>query len=157
MPLGITSKLYYNNSGVYAAPTWVEVDLIENLKITAAWNEGEASARREQVQVFEPTNMNLSLEGRIRKEITDVTYLFFRLMHNTRSLIDILVLDGPRTVNGSDGFRFNAKIHGWDEDQALQNVLFKEFALKPCMTVITQPPCIVIVNGGVLSFTTIGG
>lgn len=152
MPVGILSKLYYNQ-GLYGAPTWIEVDLVGDLKFTFSWNEGEGSARREALQVFEPTNASVMLEGKLRKQYDDTAYVFFRTQHRLRAVLDILMLDGANNVNGSDGFRFDAKLFQFDEDQAMQNVLYKDFTLKPCISSTTRRPKTVLVAGGVPVYT----
>lgn len=154
MPLGITSKLYIN-IGTAIVPVWSEVNLISDLVVAADWNEGEASARLEQIQTFEPTNMALGLTGKVRKNITDTSYLLLRTAHRTRGILDVLVLDGDRTTNGSDGFRFDCKVTKWSEDQGLQQVIFKEFEIKPCIP--SNLPQTVLVAGGVLTYAAIGG
>lgn len=137
MPLGITSKLYVNVAPDprfnILADTWQEIDLVADLTVEGTWNEGEASARLEQTQTFEPTNMNLMLSGRVRKEIGDLGFRTLRAAHNGRAVLDVLVLDGSIRVGGSEGYRFDAKVFQWSEDQGLQAVVFKEFSLKPCI------------------------
>jgi hypothetical protein len=150
MPRGITSKLYFNQ-GVYDPATWILVDIVSDLTNNADWNEGEGSTRREVQQVFEPTNMNLTITGKMRKEIDDVAYLAFRGAHATRGVLDIMILDGLRTVNGSDGFRYDVKVFGWTEDQGLGVVNFRDFTLKPCIS--THGVYSVLVAGGVPTFT----
>lgn len=152
MPRGITSK-FYVNSGTYSVPTWTLVDLVSDLSNSADWNEGDGSTRREVQEVMEPTNMKLAITGKIRKDMNDPAYLLFRAAHATRGVLDVMVLDGAKDVDGSEGFRFDVKVFGWTEDQGLQAVNFKEFTVKPCIS--THGVYSVLVSGSVPVFTQI--
>jgi hypothetical protein len=151
MPRGITSKFYINANPGYLAPAWLLVDLISDFSAKADWNEGEGSTRREVQQVFEPTNMNLTITGKIRKDVTDLPYSTIRAAHHARGPLDVLVLDGLLDVTGSDGFRFDVKVTKFTEDQSLGVVVFNDFELTPCLTGNGVYSALVV--GGVLTFT----
>lgn len=145
--LGIFSKLYLNQA-TYPSPDFEtnEADLISDLSSNAAWDEGESSARRSQVKTFEPTMLALDLSGRLRVDHTDATYGILRDAFLQKTTLDLLVLNGAMTRNGSQGFRYDAKVFGFSEDQAMGNVLFNDITLKPCAS--DNDPKAVLVTAG---------
>lgn len=151
MPRGITSKFYINTLPAYFAPAWLLVDLISDFVANANWNEAEGSTRREVQQVFEPTNMDLKITGKIRKDVTDLAYTTIQAAHHARGPLDVLVLDGRLDENGADGFRFDVKVTKFTEDQSLQVVNFDDFEMVPCLTDNGVYSALVV--GGVLTFT----
>lgn len=130
--LGIKSKLYVNE-GTYATPSWAEVNLVSDLQVNGAWDEGESSARISVVKTMEATQLALDLSGKIRSQYTDPTYRILYEAFIAADSVDILVLDGDKTLNGSTGFRFDGKVFSFSEDQSLGAVLYKDFTIKPCV------------------------
>lgn len=131
--LGVFSRLYVNSNGLYNAPNWLEVDLVSELQNNANWNEGESSVRRGRTVTMEQTNLVLELTGTVRKELS--ANAAFAVMNNAfmnATALDIMVLDGSRFQNGSNGFRYWSRIFNWSEDQSLPNVIYKAFTIKPC-------------------------
>jgi hypothetical protein len=151
--IGILS-VFYVNDGTYGSPAWVEIDLISDLAVDAAWDEGESTARRTVVHTFEQTMLALDIPGKIRKDHSDAGYILIQNAFLSRAVIDILALDEDNDVNGATGFRFDGKVFTFSEDQAMGNVLFKDFTIKPCASV--NVPKFATVVGGVPVFTDIG-
>lgn len=151
--LGVFSKLYINE-GTYGSPTWTEIDLIGNLAIAGTWDKGESSARRARVRTNEPTLLDLNLTGTIRVDHTDDGYNLVRdAFLDPNGVVDVLVLNGGNTRNGSLGYRFDAKVFSLGEDQALGNVLFNDLEIGPCAS--DNDPQAVEVTGGVPVYTEI--
>lgn len=71
----------------------------------------------------------------------------------TRGILDVLVLDGGSSVNGSRGYRFDAKVFKFGEDQDVANIDYREFELKPCVSANAAYKA--VVSGGVPVFTTL--
>ena len=151
--LGILSKFYIND-GTYGAPTWVEIDLISDMAVNGVWEEGDSSARRTRVATADPTRMTLELAGKVRVDRTDAGYFSLERSFLDTNVIDVLVLNGAKDQNNSSGYRFDAKIFNWSEDQAMGNVLYKDFSIKPCASDNAVKAAHVV--GGVPVFTTIG-
>lgn len=152
MPLGITSKAYVN-LGTYNAPLWEEMNLIGDLNVPMQWNLADGSTRAMRVQQQEPTNLTMDITGKMRKSMNNTAFLAVRAAFLTCVMIDVMILDGALDVNGSEGIRCDFKVSQFGEDQALQNVTFKDFTLTPCIT--DNYPQSVIVNGGAPDFTPI--
>jgi hypothetical protein len=150
MPLGITSKLFLN-AGLYGVPVWVTVDLISDLKYDDRWNQADSSVRRARLETMENTNRVIELTGKIRKEDTDPAFVMLRAAFVADTVLDVLCLNGPSTVNGSEGTRFDARVANFSEDQGLQAVIFKEFTIKPCASV--NLPQLAVIVAGVITYT----
>lgn len=151
--VGVFCKLYIN-SGSYGSPVWEEVDLISDLADNAAWERGDSSARRSRVRTMEPTMLGLELTGSVRTDYTDDRYNDLRDAFLTNGTLDILVLTGDIGVNGSLGFRFDAKVFDFGSDQALANVLFNSFVMIPSAS--DNEPQAAISNGSAVTFSDIG-
>lgn len=152
--LGIISELWLN-SGSYGSPAWdVEADLISDASVNGTWNEGDATVRRSLVNASEPTTLALEITGSIRVDPTDEAYQMFRDAFLSKGILDILALDGGKTDNTTEGYRFDGKVFGWNENQGKDNVLFREFTIKPCAS--DNTPKYVQVIGGTLAYTEIG-
>ena len=103
---------------------------------------------------YEPTLMDLALTGKIRTDESDATgFVAMETAFLARSSIDVMILDGGNTVNGSRGYRFDAKVFKFGEDQALDGVLFREFELAPCVS--DNAVCKAVVASGAAAFTTL--
>lgn len=151
--IGPLCKFYYN-SGVYVTPVWEEVDLISDLVNNSSWERGVSSVRRARVVTNEQLMLNLELTGRVRTDYTNEHYNTLRDAHIDTTTLDILVLNGDINKNGSMGFRFDAKVFDFGEDQALGNVIFNDLAVGPCAS--DNNPMAAISNGSAVTFSEIG-
>jgi hypothetical protein len=151
--IGVLCKMYLN-TGTWETPVWEEVDLISDLADNAAWERGDSSARRSRVRTMEPTMLSLELTGRIRTDYTDDRYNDIRDAFGDNTVIDVMALTGDIGVNGSLGFRFDAKVFDFGSDQALGNVIFNDFAIIPCAS--DNPPQMAQSNGSAVTFSSLG-
>lgn len=146
--IGVLSKLYYDDSG------YQEVNLIEDLSVNGSWNSTPANSRRSIVDTEEPTTMALELTGKILFDPDDAAYQAFRNAWISRTALKLLAMTGPNDENGMEGIEFFGKIHQWNDDQARQNVGYRDFTIKPCVN--DTPPRPVLVAGGVLTYDDFG-
>lgn len=124
------------NGGTYGSPTWGEAEAVRDVMVNADMDEFDATTRAGGgVKQSEPTLLALEITGKIRSDEADTTgFAALETAFLTRASIDILVLDGSQTTVGSRGYRFDAKLFKFGEDEAVENVLFREFSLKPCIS-----------------------
>lgn len=151
--LGITSFLYVNPDA-YGSPDFTAVDLVADAQLGDTWDEGSADARESRVHQFEPTMLALDYAGNVRFDPTDAGYQALRDAHVFLGSLDVLILNGASDKNGAEGYRFFSKVFGFGEDQAMGNVIYKAFTIKPCPG--PQLPVFVKVAGGVPTYHTIG-
>lgn len=152
--IGIKCKLYYNSGATYATPTWVEVTLISDASVNFSWDEAEASTRAARIKQFMNSIASLEITGSIRTEPADVAYQKLRDAAIKDLTLDFLVLNGARTENDTDGFRFDGKVGQWNEGQGLNTVAFKQFNIKPVPS--ANLPKYAKVTTGTLAFEDIG-
>lgn len=150
---GITSKLYVNE-GTYNSPNWTEIDLVGDLAVNPAWQEGDATVRRSRVQIAETTLLAIEVTGNVRCDTDDAGYQLLRDAWVSEGVLDVMALNGAEDEDDSDGVRFDAKIFNWSEDQARSNVNYRSFNLKPCPS--TNIPKHVVVASGSPVFSDFG-
>lgn len=103
---------------------------------------------------YEPTLMDLAITGKIRSDESDTTgFVALETAFLGRTSVDVMILDGDDAVNGSRGYRFDAKVFKFGEDQALDGILFREFELAPCVS--DNAVCKAVVASGAPVFTTL--
>lgn len=152
MPMGITSKSYVN-MGTFLVPNWEEIKLIGDLTPNLSWNLGDGSVRVPRVVQQEPTNLVIEVTGRVRKNMSNVSFLKLRGAFLACTIVDVMILDGLKEVNNHEGVRCEFKVSAFNEPQGLQEVTFKEFTLTPCIS--DNHPMSVIVIAGAPSFSPI--
>lgn len=129
--LGINCKLY-RNTGSYGSPTWTAIDLVSDATLTPTWDEADGSARVSYGKQTSKTLIGIEVSAKVRASLTDAGYLALLSALNSQStLLDILVLDGPSTTNGVQGYRADFGVFGAPEDQAMGSVIYRDFTLKP--------------------------
>jgi hypothetical protein len=151
---GYNGKLYYN-SGSYGSPTWIEIQNIKEAKVTAAFDKYDATTRQGAgVKQYAPTLFDPMFSAKIRSDETDTSgYIPLETAFYGRAVLDVLFLDGARTLNGSRGLRMDVCVFKWDEDQDNDAVDFRDFELAP--TVSSNLVYTAVVTAGAPVFTVI--
>lgn len=132
---GFKGKVYLN-SGSYGSPTWNEVSNLREVKVGAAFNEDDVTVRAGGgLAQFEAVILALEVSGKIKTDEADTTgFVAMETAFLTRAALDVMVLDADDAVTGARGFRFDAKVFKFEEDQANEKTLFRDFTLKPCLS-----------------------
>lgn len=153
--IGLNAKLYWRSAGSYGSPTWTEASLVSDLSVNVTWDEADASARESRIKQMVKTLLTLEFTGRLKKKPLDATYEAFMNAVLSDGVLDVLVMDGDKAVEGNRGWRCDAQVFSATEDQAMSNALFEDIVLKP--SVETNPALAVKVDaGGVLTYSTPG-
>jgi hypothetical protein len=150
--LGIDCKAYLN-TGVYATPVWEEVDCISDWSLTPGWAEGDASSRASPVQLTAKTQMTLEIGGKIQASLDGVSYLALNQAALSRTPLDMMILNGPKTQTGVTGFRADWHVFGGGQDQGLGAVLYDSVTLKPAAS--ANIPKYVTVTAGAPVFSAL--
>lgn len=144
---GIKSKLYYNTA-TFGAPTWVLIPLVGDAQVSGQWNFAEAPTRETPVVRGARTTLPLAVSGQFRVVDADTAYIAFdAAWADSDTTLDVMVLNGLSDANGATGVRFVAELTNWSENQALANVLFKDFELKPSLDATNLPKRVVVTTG----------
>jgi hypothetical protein len=128
--LGIDSKIY-RNTGNWASPVWVEIDLVSDFTINASWNKASYTTRRSRVEVSKKTTLNLTVSGKIRADDDDDGFHYLYDGFLSEDPVDLLILNGPNDQDDVYGWRCEWYVDQANEDQGLQTVLFEDFTLTP--------------------------
>lgn len=132
---GYKGKIYFN-TGSYNSPTWTEVKNVREVKVGAAMGEQDATTRAGGgIEQAEPILLKLGLTGKIKSAETDTAgFIAMETAFLTRAAIDVLLLDGDKGTDGSRGYRVDMKVFDFSEDQGNENLLWRDFAIKPCVS-----------------------
>ncbi len=132
--LGPNAKLYYTITGAWDSETWVEVSSVESLTVSAGFVEATGPDRATGLETVAKTMGRLSLTGRIRINELAAPYLAMATNAIQRdTALNLLCLNGPKTSEGAAGFKGYFHILDWEEEQGMNNVLYKRFTLKPAI------------------------
>ncbi len=153
---GFKGKIYFNGA-TYGSPTWNEVAQVRDVKVGAEMGEQDATTRvGGGIEQAEPVLAKLSVGGLIRNDSTDTTgFLALRTAFLSRAILDIMYLDGSKSVDGSFGYRYDAKCFTFGEDQAIDKLVYNEFMLKPCISIAGNAAYSVVVSSSAPVFTTL--
>lgn len=153
--LGINAKLYWRSNGAYESPGWTENQLISDFTQDVKWGESEANARESRIEQALKAMLGLNWSGKMKKKPLDPTYEAFMNAILSDDILDLLILDGAKDVEGNRGWRVDSQIFDGTEDQGLKNTLYVGIVFKPIL--LLHPPLAVRVNsGGALTYSTPG-
>ena len=135
----------YRNTGTYASPTWVEIDLVRDAEPTFPWDMGDASARTTRAKLYAKTQADLGVKLTVRADDANAGYgaLWDAAMSGT-ALLDMLVLNGPLTKEGAKGVRANWNVSEDSESQGAGDVVYSAFTLKPGYSTDGVPSAITV-------------
>ncbi len=144
------------NGGTYGSPTWGEADAIRDVVVGADMEEQDGTTRQGGgIKQSEPVLLALSITGKIRSDEADTTgFAAMETAFLTRAPLDVLVLDGPQSAVGSRGYRMDVKLFKFGEDQAVENILYREFEMKPCISSNAVKKA-VVGSGPTIGFTSL--
>lgn len=136
---GINSKVYYNTASggtKYASPTWSVVDHVRDNAPSQPWDLVDASIRATRVKLYHPTQKDIGCQITVRCDDVDTAYLALRAAAEEGIALDMLILDGPISTEGSRGFRAFFHVSETGQPQGAGDVLYSTFDLKPGFGVI---------------------
>jgi len=149
--LGIKCKAYYN-SATYGSPTWVEITCINDFKQNVDWEKGEVKSRATRVKQSVKTMLGLSWSGTLLASTTDTAYQAIKAALVSDATLDMMILDGDKTINNVTGYRCDVQIFSANEDQGTTTVVYDEVTIEPC-PLGGNAPSSVLVTAGAPVFT----
>lgn len=145
----------YLNSASYATPTWTAVVAVSDWKVSAPWDEGDASTRESRLKLALKTLLGLEISGKLRNSNSgDNNYTTIMAALVTDAQLDMMILNGNENTNGVSGFRASFQVFDGSEDQGLGAVVFDEIKLKPTPNADSNYNS-VLVTAGAAVFTAI--
>jgi hypothetical protein len=141
------------NGGTYGSPTWANAASVLDAAMNLAWDPAEASSRASRLKMFAKAMADLEVTAKVKvSDAADYDTLYGASIGDTA--LDLLVLDGPYTVEGSLGFRVYFQVFTKNQDQAASNVIYDEFTLKPSPGA-NAPKTAEVGSGGSITYTAI--
>ena len=128
---GIDCKIYLN-TGTHGTPTWVEWLCARDSTFSLTFEEADATCRGSGgYRQSAITLSSIEVTGSAIKEKDDATFLLMEAAAVAKDVIDILVMDGTRLLDESDGWRLQAQFFSWVENQAFEDIVTIDWTLKP--------------------------
>lgn len=139
------------NTATYGSPTWANCTSVLDAAKNLAWDKGDASSRASRIKLYAKTMAELEVTAKVKIcDGADYAALYSASLLDTA--LDMLVLDGPHTVQGSQGVRAHFQVFTANQDQTATNVLYDEFSLSP--TPADNLPMYALVGeGGAITYT----
>lgn len=128
--LGRDAVLYLNTAS-FGSPAWSAVANVSDLAVEAAWNEAEAATRESKVVMAAKTQLPLAVTCKLKFDLTDTSTGTILDALVSDSVVDVMVLNTPSTVNGGRGYRFEAQVFDGSEDQGLGVAVYDAIKFKP--------------------------
>lgn len=149
---GINCKAYYN-SGTYGSPTWVELSIINDLQENSKTMTADSNSRATFINLKVGVSGDLSWTGTIKRDGSAAHLVVYRAM-KAKTVLDLLILDGPNTTNGVMGHRADCLVIDTSNNQGRSERLYDSIEIVP--TDSTNLPKHVLITGGVVTMATMG-
>jgi len=146
----------YRNTGTYGSPTWTAITAVKDASSATPWDLTDASTRATRVKLYAPTQIDFAATLTVRCDDADTGYNALADASISGTAQDLLILDGPIATEGVRGVRAHFHVSATGQDQAIGNVLYTNFDLKPGFSTDGTPKAIVTGSGSALTATSPG-
>jgi len=142
---GINAKVF-RNTGTYGSPTWTEITLAGDVQVAPPWQMSSFQTRETKFVLNAKTLIDLSVTLQVRVDDANAGYqALLAASRSSSSLLDILIVNGALTKEGSSGFRAHFNVNQTGEDQSTGvGALFANFELKPGLSTDGYPKVVTI-------------
>jgi len=121
----VDCKAYVRTGGTWSSsPVYTELEAAINVSIEADHSEFDATTRG--AGGFRQTGVaitGLRFPITMKKDKDDTAFAALETAHQGKSLVELLVLDGPRNSASSDGYRAECVCLTWNETQDLEGMV----------------------------------
>jgi hypothetical protein len=150
---GVEAKVY-QNGGTPTTPTWTAVDRVRSVTANQKWNRADSSARESRAVLQAKTQIALSGTIEVRATPADAGYDSFYSASclPSESALDLMILDGPITQEGSRGVRAFMNLDG-GQNQGIGDVLYTTFDYDPAWNKLLYPSRVAVGATGTLTYT----
>ena len=135
---GLDCKVYYNSStdtDPYANPVWTLWPCVKDTTLSLEFDEADATCRGSGgFKQAASTLGNLEIDGNAVKDRSDTSFVAMEAAAVAQTVLEVLVMDGPKAAATSNGWRLPVQIRTWTENQPMDDVVTVDFALKPART-----------------------
>jgi hypothetical protein len=119
--VGIDCKLYVN-TGTYASPTWVEVVDAKDVTMSDTRAEGDSSVRGFGMASVTPGQRTIQITFDIRYDNDAAAYEAIKAAYEGRTVMGVLLSDGPRATAGVEGFRLDTYVTDLTKNEPMNDV-----------------------------------
>ncbi len=127
--VGLSCKLY-RNTGTYAAPVWVEIDIVKDVTLNMETGEAEASSRASTFKEFFGALKDTNIEFDVLYDAADAQFIVLRTKFFDGTSIDIVAFDGA-AATGAQGLRMTAFVAGFTRNEPLEETVTVNITMKP--------------------------
>ena len=114
--IGHDCKIYVNTAS-WASPTWAEVTIAINVKLSDPTNLVEKMTRGSDFKKYRPGLRDPSLEMDIDNIPGDANFVLIQAAKTGRTPIEFAIMDGDITVSATAGFRGVWEVENFEQDQ----------------------------------------
>lgn len=119
--VGIDCKLYVN-TGTYASPTWVEVVDARDVTMNDTRAEGDSSVRGYGMASVTPGQRTIQITFDMRHDNDGTAYEAIKTAYDARTVLGVLLTDGPRATVGTEGFRLDTYVTAMTKNEPMNDV-----------------------------------
>lgn len=146
----------YRNTGTYGSPTWTAITLARDTQTNAPWDLAEASVRATRVKLYHPTQIDFQCSATVRADDADTGYNALADAAVSGTALDLLILDGPISTEGTRGLRAHFHVSLNSSPEEIGGAIYKTFDLKPGFSTDGTPKAIVTGASSALTQTSPG-
>lgn len=122
----------YNNENTHASPTWNELNIVKDVTLNMSQNESDITSRQGKGYVMTAgTLIDASVDFSVTWDPSDVAD-FSQLQDAffNRKPVEILILDGDRTVAGNEGLQAFFVVTNFTRNEAVADAVSADITLK---------------------------
>lgn len=151
---GINARVY-RNTGTYGSPVWAAIDMVRGASPSFAWDMVDASIRGTPAKLYGKGQVDLMVSLDVRADDLDAGYqALWDAAMDQDTVMDLLILNGLVTVEGSLGVRSEFLVNLAGDSQGAGDLIYTTFELKPSWTTAGRYPLKAEIGAGPALSTT---
>ena len=129
--LGMEAKVY-RNTGTWATPTWVEITNVRDVTLNLETGEADVTTRANSGwRATAATLKEASVEFEMVWDTADAGFTAIKDAFFDGESIDLAVMDGDITQNGTQGLRAEFSITSFSRSEPLEEAITVSVTAKP--------------------------
>lgn len=130
--VGLDCKTYWNSTGNYNSPSWVEVTIIRDLTSSHSKTKAEFSTRGTgKYKAYKGAMKDIDFQFDVVADHNDTKYLAFWDSYFNYTQMDMLFLDGAINVAGNKGFRVQCEVFEIEDSEPLDDAKVNSVTMAP--------------------------
>lgn len=153
--VGVNAKAY-RNTGTYGSPTYTAMGLVRNVTFSMPWDMVEAGARETKAKLYAKARTDITVSFDMRADDADAGFnAVADAAVSQTTLVDIMFLDAPITVEGARGIRAEWNINLTGQPQEIDGSIYDSFDAKPAWSSNGYPKTVVMGASSAPTFTAL--